>query len=243
MQNKGFADHSAQVASHRSLEKLVGGDAKTLIRIAKPGDVEGERAMRLSLGMPAEAAKYDFGGADKAPGASPEYVSAAKEFFHKAGLSNDQAKSIVEANNAWVMAQTERQTADYNASVAAGEQQLQQEWRGGYDRMINQAGTTAKMLGISAEMIDGLESKIGYAETLKFLANVGTKLGEDSFASAEGNGTRRFAGSMTPEEAKVQWDELKMDKNYLAALMDNQNPGHKAAKEKQTMLFNLQFPA
>ena len=242
LQNKSFADHPAQVASHRALEKLVGGDPKTLIRIAKPGDVEGERAMRLSLGMPDAAAKYNFGDAEKAPGVNPEYVSAAREFFHKAGLSNDQAKSIVEANNAWVAQQHERQTADYNAGVAAGEQQLQQEWRGGYDRMINQAGMTAKMLGISSEMIDGMESKIGYADTLKFLANLGTKLGEDSFASADGGG-KRFGGAMTPDEAKVQWDEMKMDKNYLAALMDNQNPGHKSAKEKQTNLFNLMYPA
>ena len=239
LQNKGFADHAAQVASHRSLEKLVGADPKTIVRIPKTGDVEGQRALYAQLGMPASSDKYDLG--EMPGGTDPQYLGAIKTAFHKHGLSNDQAKNVVAAHNEYVAKQIEQQTADYNAQVAAGEQDLQREWRGGYDRMINQAGMTAKMLGISAEMVDGIEAKIGYAETLKFLANLGTKLGEDSFVT-DSSGSRRFAGTMTPAEAQSEWDQLKMDKDFLAALMDNSNPGHKTARERQTRLFSLMYP-
>ena len=208
----------------------------------RAGDLEGQKAFRLALGMPETSDKYDFGDLSQVKGVNENYLKAARDWFHKSGLSQEQAAALVTANNAWATEQMAAQDTAYKASVAAGEQELRAEWKNGYDRMINQAGTTAKMLGISAEMIDGIESKIGYAGALKFLANLGTKLGEDSFVSLEGGNARKFAGTLTPAEAKVQWDSMKMDKDFLAALMDNTNPGHKAAREKQTNMFKLMFP-
>lgn len=241
VQTKGWQDVNALAVSARNAEKLIGADPKSIVRLAKPGDIEGQKAMRLALGMPETHDKYDFGDAGKVAGTDQKYLTAAREFFHKAGLSNDQAKSIVEANNAYVAQVVAQRDTEYKANVAVGDQQLQAEWRGGYDRKIAQAGTTAKMLGISAEMVDGLESKIGYAETLKFLANLGDKLGEDSFVDMASGG-KKFTGAMTPDEAKAQWDQAKMDQGFLTALMDNNNPGHKAAKERQTNLFKLMYP-
>jgi len=224
------------IASHRSLEKLIGVDPKSVVRIPKAGDLEGQNAFYKQLGRPDTADKYDLG-----EGLDPAYAGAAKEFFHKAGLSNEQAKAVVAANNEYLAGMREQQAKDYQLGVEAGEQQLQNEWRGGYDRMINQATQTAKMLGFTAEMIDGLESKMGYADTLKFLANLGNKISEDSFVSADG-GKKQFAGTLTPQEATREWDQLKLDQNFLKALMDGDNPGHKAARDKQTRLFQIMFP-
>ena len=242
VQQKGWQDVNALAVSARNAEKLIGADPKTIVRMPKAGDTEGQRQMYKQLGMPETADKYAFDAPPEGLTHDPNYTGFIKEAFHKAGLTSDQAKAVVAAHDGHIAAQIAQQAKDYEVSVAAGEQQLQSEWRGGYDRMIGQATQTAKMLGFSAEMIDGLEGQIGYANTLKFLANLGMKLGEDNFVSAEG-GKRTFAGNLTPEEAARQWDEMKADQNYIKALFDGDNPGHKAAKDKQAMLFGLMYPS
>lgn len=240
MANKGWTDIKGMVDSHRSVEKLVGGDANTLLRIPKAGDIEGQRAMYAKLGMPSDAKAYDFGEPPEGTVADEAYQGAMKTAFHKAGVSAEQGKAIAADYNAYVAAVLEAQGKEYANQVALGESQLQNEWRGGYDRQMAVASQTAKMLGFSAEMVDGLELKIGYANTMKFLAGLGTKLGEDSFVTAGGD--KKFAGLLTPEEAKVQWEEMKLDQNFTKVLLDRDNPGHKAAKEKQSRLFGIMYP-
>jgi hypothetical protein len=88
-------------------------------------------------------------------------------------------------------------------------------------------------------MIDAIESQIGYANTMKFFANLGVKLGEDNFES--GDGSPRFNGTMTPDEAKAEWAKFSADPSNKAALFDNQHPGHKAAKARQTELFAIMY--
>jgi hypothetical protein len=58
-------------------------------------------------------------------------------------------------------------------------------------------------------------------------------MGEDGFVTG-GDKTKNFGTSLTPAEAKSQWDAAKLDPNFTKALTRQPHPGHKAAQEKQT---------
>ena len=134
-----------------------------------------------------------------------------------------------------------KQLEDYNLGVASDKQALAREWGGGFERMMNAATTAAKSLEFSGEMVDALEQSLGYANTMKFFAKLGQRLGEVKFVGGDTKGGR-FSDTLTPEEAKTQWETMKVDPVASAALRDSQHPGHKAAKEKQTKLFQIMYP-
>jgi hypothetical protein len=106
---------------------------------------------------------------------------------------------------------------------------------------MSAAQAAAKGLGFKPEMIDAIERTVGYAGTWKFFADLGSKMGEDNFVTG-GDKTRSFGG-VTPEEAKAQWEAMKIDPVAVAALKDTQHPGHAASTKKQADLFKIMYPS
>ena len=169
------------------------------------------------------------------------YEKWARETFHKAGLTAAQVKALTAEQNAYA-AQVATKAADtYKTQRALDETALQQEWRGGYERMVNAAKTAATSLGFTEEMIDAMESSVGYAGIMKFFAALGQKLGEDSFKTAGGQG-KTFTGTLTPEEAKGEWSKMQLDQTVMKALTDKTHPQHKEMAAKKTALFQVMFP-
>jgi hypothetical protein len=92
------------------------------------------------------------------------------------------------------------------------------------------------LLGFTGEAVDALEMALGYAGSMKFMASLADKLGEDKFVSADGS---KFNAQLTPAEAKAEYSRLTMDPQFSAALLDKQNAGHKAAVDKKAQLMTL----
>lgn len=206
-------------------------------------DPDGLRAVHSKLGMPETADKYEFG--TPAEGELPvneEYATWARGAFHKAGLSSAQAKALFADNNEYMKGVHARGEEEYALSLQTDKATLLQEWGGGHERMMNAANTAAKNLGFTGDMIDAMETAVGYADTMKFFAKLGQKLGEDGFVSGDGGRQPGFDGALTPDEAKQQWETMKIDPAAVAALQNIDHPGHKAAKEKQTRLFAIMYP-
>jgi hypothetical protein len=239
--NKGWQSAADVVKSYQGAEKLIGRDPSTLLQMPRADDPAGFREVMSKLGLPASPDKYEF---DKPEGLSIDegYQTWAKQAFHKAGVPAPVAKALVAEHNAHVKAQLDARDTEYKAAVTADKAALLKEWGGGHERMLNAAQTAAKSLGFTGEMVDALEQSLGYAGTMKFFAQLGQKLGEDNFVSESSRDGGRFSDTMTPAEAKAAWEGMKIDPTMRAALSDNQHPGHKAAKEKQTRLFGIMYP-
>ena len=239
--NKGWASPQDVIKSYQGAEKLIGRDPSTLIPMPRLDDPAGFRQVMQKLGLPETPDKYDLGKpAAGEPGWDEAYTGWAKGAFHKIGLPNDMAKALTAEHNAHIKSVMDQQAQDYTAKVTAEKTALLREWGGGHERMMNAAQTAAKSLGFTPEMIDSMEAAVGYAATMKHFAQLGQKLGEDKFVT--GTGQPRIGDSLTPDEAKQQIEAMKIDPVMTAALKDNQHPGHKAAKEKQTRLFNIAYP-
>ncbi len=240
VKTKGWDGFESTVKSYQNAEKLIGADPNTIVRLPKAGDAEAQRALYARLVMPEAADKYDIDQSADLP-LDANYMQWARGEFHKLGLSNDQAKNLTTAHNEYIRQALAQEAKDYELGVQSDAAALKREWGGGYDRMMLRAEAAVKALGFTGEMIDGLEQAVGYAGVMKFMAELGAKVGEDKLPSGDGK-PGGFSGALTPQEAKAQWDQALLDTNFRAALTDRDNPGHKAAKQKQSDLFAIMYP-
>ena len=204
-------------------------------------DPAGLRGIFSKLGLPDSADKYEFA---KTEGVTPDegYVKWAKDNFHKVGLLPDQVKALTGAHNEYVKAQLEQRAKDATLRYTAEKNELTAEWGGGYERMANAAKTAATALGFTGDMVDAMEGAVGYKNTMKFFAALGKKLGEDGFVGSAQGGAPRFTGTLTPAEAKAQWDAMRIDPVQSKALLDTSHPAHKTAKAKQQSLMAIMYP-
>lgn len=238
---KGWTDANSAIKSYREAEKLIGRDPNTLLVLPRADDAAGKMAMYDKLGRPAEANGYDMTGGIAGAQLDPAFAPAAAKMFHDAGLSTEQGKNMAKAYNEHVAQAAAQAETDYDNNVKADRATLQAEWRGGFERKMGAAQAAVQALGFTVEAIDGIEHALGYAGTVKLFAKIGAKIGEDKFVGADGK-TPRFGEAYTPAEAKVAWDQKKLDPNFTAALTDRGHPGHAAAKAEQTKMFAIIYP-
>jgi hypothetical protein len=240
--NKGWQSIGDVIKSYQGAEKLIGRDPSTLLSMPRADDPAGFRAVMSKLGLPETPDKYDFGKpADGEPAFDESYMGWARNTFHKVGLPAEMAKQLTAEHNNYIKGLMTQQAADYDLAVQADKTALLKEWGGGHERMMNAAQNAAKSLGFTPEMVDAMEQSVGYAGTLKFFAQLGQKMGEDKFVSGS-EGEKRFGDTLTPDDARQQWEAMKLDPVQKAALQDKQHPAHKATWEKQTKLFAIMYP-
>jgi hypothetical protein len=238
---KGWADAPSAIKSYREAERLIGRDPSTLVALPRADDAAGKAAFYDRLGRPADAKGYDMTGGIQGAQLDPTFSPVAAKMFHDAGLSSEQGKAVAKAYNEYTVQVAEQAAKDYEMNVQADRSALQAEWRGGFERKMGAAQAAVQALGFSAQAIDGIEQALGYAGTVKLFADIGAKIGEDKFVGADGK-TPRFGEALTPAEAKVAWDQKKLDPNFTAALTDRMHPGHAAAKAEQAKMFAIMFP-
>jgi hypothetical protein len=243
VKNKGWAGPADVIKSYQGAEKLIGRDPNSLLVLPRADDADGQRALLAKLGRPEKPDAYDMkAGLPKEAKVDETFAKAMQGFFHEADLLPSQATKLVTAYNKYALAQQEQTEKDYTLNVQADKQALQDEWRGGFDRMMGRAQAAAKTLGFTPELVDAIEKHVGYAKTYKLLAEMGGKLGEDNLRTPDSK-TPGFEGKMTPDEAKAEWGAKQLDPNFMAALKDKTHPGHKTAQETQTKLFAIMYPA
>jgi hypothetical protein len=239
--NKGWQGPADAVKAARNAEKLIGRDPNSLLVLPRADDPDGMRAVFQKLGLPDSPEKYDMKiGLPKDVAVDEGFAKGMQGLLHKANVTEGQAKELVAGYNAMLQAQQEQATKDYELNVQADKQALLDEWRGGHDRMMNRAKTAAQNLGFTPELIDAVEKHVGYAKTYKMFAEIGAKLGEDTFAGAGDGGG--FQAQLTPAEAKSQFESLRADPNHVKALTDKSHPGNKQAQEKENKLFAVMYP-
>lgn len=242
IQNKGWQGPADVIKSYQGAEKLIGRSPDQLLVVPRADDPDGMRQVFQKLGMPEKPDAYDMKlGLPKDAKVDDGFAKGMQGILHEANITKSQADVLVGKYNAMLTAAAEQQAKDYELNVQADKAALLDEWKGGHDRMMTKAKAAAQTLGFTPEMIDGIEKTVGYAGTYKLLAEIGAKLGEDGLVTTGGK-TPAFDGMLTPQEAKAQWDQAKLDPNFMAALKDAQHPGHKAAQAKQTTWFKIMYP-
>ena len=233
VQAKGFKDAEVLADSYRNLEKLMGAPKDQLLRLpTEEGSPEWNQVFER-LGKPKDPNGYKIEAAKDVPGAG-EFAQWAKENFHKANLTESQAKTLYEAYNGFAKGELTKQEAAFAAAQKAEFETLKAEWGNAYEQNINIAKQGAKQFGVDEAKLNAMQKVMGYKETIKFFQNIGSKLGEASFVEGISGG----AGRSSPEVARAQISQLLADPAFSKAYANG------GAKEKAQMnnLFKDAYP-
>ncbi len=240
-EGKGWKSPEAAVKSAYHLEKMVGAPADSVLRIPQEGDADGWKAVYEKLGAPHDVKDYNLPGVGDDP-ASQAYANHMRDVFKNAGLSTKQVETVLNANNEFNEQYSQQQSTEYDQEIQAAEQTLKKEWGNGYNVQLVTAQQAAQNLGFTEGMLNGLEQAVGYAETMKFMAELGSRLGEDSFVGGSGETPGAIGASSTPAQAQAAWETFKSDPANVAALTDKRNPGHAAAMARKNEIFAIMHP-
>jgi hypothetical protein len=208
VQNKGFKDAGTVVDSYRNLEKLIGVPKEQLLKLPTKPDDAAWNDVYDRLGRPQKAEEYKFG--EKS--ADPEFVKFMKENMHKLGVSRTQGEQLAAKWDEYWGSKDQTNLQNQNQRVQVEETALKKEWGAAFDHNVSVARNAAREFGMDEATIDKLESAMGFANVIKFMHNIGSKIGEDKFVSS---GPNAFRGPLTPEAARNQISALKADTDFV----------------------------
>lgn len=231
---KRWSDPAAVLTSYGELEKMVGRD-----KIAIPGKdatPEDYRKIYSALGMPSDPKGYEF----QVPSDFEEYDKTFVDGWfrgaaHKAGLTPAQARSL---HDDYVAQSRQAHIALAEKSNKEGadlDQALRTKWGADYDKNINIAQAAVKQFGFSAVDLDKLEKITGSSALLEMFATIGEKMGTASLVT----GT---VTSNSPQGALSEIEKLKGDKDFSAAYLNREHPGHAEALRRMAALNARAFP-
>ena len=223
---KGWQSPADLLTSYRNLEKFAGG-SKALVELpGEDADPQKINEFYAKLGRPDSPDKYDL----KMPAdADPKVTEFYKTLAHKHGLSAKQAVGLYGEWNEFVTGLGQQSEAEMQATSEREVLDVKKEWGQAFEQNLDAGRRAAAALGYDQAKLDAMEAKLGTAETLRLFATLGSKMGEDSFAGGEREGSS-FA--LSPATAKQQIADLKMDNQFMAKYLN----GDKDAIAKMTRL-------
>lgn len=236
VQTKGFKDSETLALSALNLEKLHGVPKERLVKLPdKAEDKDGWNEVYQKMGRPATAKEYKLPAPE---GSDPGFLETAAGMFHEAGLSQDQAQKVTGKWNDYVAKVQKEQLDAHNLQFTKEADSLKKEWGAAYDDNYNAAKKAAAQFGLDANIIGKLESVAGMTGVIKFLHNVGLKLGEGQFVP--GSGREGFRGNLTPANARSQREYLMSDPEFIGKYTSKDEMVRSAAVARISELFGME---
>lgn len=239
VQNKGWNDPKDLLGSYRNLEKLTGAGPDKLLKLPSGTDPAEMDAFYAKLGRPESPEGYKLPVPDGDDGA---FAKTAAGWFHELGLTATQAEKLSAKWNEHIGQQAQQAEAgraeQYKANIEKENQALSGEWGAAYEQNISIAQTAAREFGFDGPTIDKLEEALGFAGLMKFMHNVGSKIGEASFIAGDSNGAAGRFGVMTPAQAQSQIKSLQNDAGFIKRYTS----GDSEAKAQMEKLHKWAYP-
>ena len=209
VQNKGFKDPSAVVESYRNFEKLMGVPQDRMIKLPeKAEDKAAWDSIYNRLGRPEKPEEYGIKGAD---GKDDPGADWARKTFHELGLTRTQAEALYQKYAGFSADAIKAQESAMAMAAQTQEAELKKEWGAEFDQRAKVAKAAATKFGLSGEVIDAIEKSAGFAGIMKFLHNIGSSIGEDSFVTP---GSKGSAGGTTKQAAMQKIKDLYSDVDF-----------------------------
>ena len=235
-ENKGWkedTDPSTMLQSYQNLEKLFGADkaGRTLLAPKDANDKAALDAIYDRLGRPKTPEEYKI---ELPAEADAEFATTAKNWFHKAGLTVDQAKAVTDNYRALELDRVAK-TKEAHATEVEG---IKKEWGTEYDGKVETARAALNAAGLTPAQVKAMEYAIGPAATVKAMEFFGRNYKE---AGPPGTDQRTNSGfnSMTPQAALSRMDALRGDPEFQARYNHNDPKVRGVAIEEMDKLAQL----
>src|SRR5690348_7114026 len=232
VKNKGWTDPKQVLEGYQNLEKMRGVPADRLLTLpASDADQAARDAFFDKLGRPKEAAGYEFSiGADGQDGGWNDHL---KQTFHKAGLTAEQAKTVISDYAAKVQADAEAQAVAQVTKVQGEHAELMREWGAAANQNLDAARKGKELLKFSDADVDAQGQSIGHKRAMKLLHDVATRSGEAGYVTD--TGAQGYGNAMTPAQATARLAELTADKDWVKRLQAG-GPDSKEAVERRRLI-------
>lgn len=238
VQNKAWRDPVDAVKAYRELEKFRGVPAERLIEVPTTEDEAAWNAAYDKMGRPKDIKEYEF-KAPEGQTVDEGLASWARENFHKLGLNKSQGTKLMSSFNELLTAKRGEMETAMAATRTTEATALKTEWGNAHEANIAAARKAAVGLGLTEQMINGLEQTMGFAKTMKFFNMLGSKMGEDAFV---GGDTKVDTNVMTPGMAKAKIESNKADGEWRKSYLDKNHPKHASAKKEMAYLMSMAYP-
>lgn len=233
VQAKGWKTAGDAVKSYVELEKMIGQN-----RIAVPGkDAKPEEwdAVWNALGRPETADKYSFKRPDNLAAYDEDFAKWFRGAAHKAGVPDRVASALHDQYVGWFAEMMAKDVAAVNAAKAEGMKALETEWGPQFEP--RKAMALEAVRATRNEKLVEWFDKSGLGDDpnmIRLMAFFGEKMGESTI---KGTGA---GGALSPEAAKAEIAKIQGDPKH--AYHDRDNPEHKLAVERMTVLHKLAYP-
>ena len=229
IENKAWTSPSDMLQSYQNLEKLKGGNAEQLHRVSTDIEDDARQSIYNAMGRPESADKYTYQAQE---GDSPELVGAAKDVFHKYGLSDQQVNDIIPSLNEQIVGIAQAQTEAINAKNHQDFDRLKNELGANFDVKVNFASRAATHFGITEDMQRAVVASGHAADFTKALANIGSLMAEGDMVGMSPDQSQAAMGVLSPESAQSKIDQKFADKDFMARYhSQDQSTRMKASKE------------
>lgn len=230
---KGWKEPSEVVNSYRNLEKLHGVPAEQLLKLPKDDtDKDGWNKVYDRLGRPAKAEDYKL---PTLPGDNGEFAKVISAAMYEAGIPAKAAQHIAKVNNEFIQKAMAGAQQVRTEKFAQEHTALMKEWGEAADKNSQVVDGVAQQLGIDEKALTALRDVMGPAGAMKFLYNIGAKLGEDRFVTG---GSQGFNGALSPAAAQARIAQLRQDKEFANKYLN----GDAAAKDELERLHKMAYP-
>lgn len=209
---KGWKTPGDALASHRELEKMLGGE-----KVPVPKDPNDKAAWDLffkAAGRPESPDGYEL---SKVEGIDPEIAKEAAAAFHGAGMTPAQVKAALDLHGKQIAAQASAADNAFMQQSAADQADLRKEWGANFDSRLEAGRRAAAAFGFDGDTIAKLDRAIGTKALLTKFADIGAKLTE---APMRGNGAETDSQFLTKEGANARITALKKDPEWAARWMN-----------------------
>ncbi len=211
-ENKGWKADTPPDAvfnSYKNLEKLFGADkaGRTLTLPKDASDTAALDAIYDKLGRPADPTGYEI---TLPEGVESDFADKAKGWFHKAGLTVDQAKAVTQAYQAAELEQAQALEQRDATEKAA----LEKEWGAEFAQKVETAKRGAAAAGLDEEKMRRLELALGPAEAAKMLEFFGRNYVEAK--PLDGGAPAPGFGGLNPAQASAKINDLYADQNFMS---------------------------
>lgn len=224
---KGWKSPAEALTSYAGLEAMIGAN-----RLAVPGkDAKPEDwdAFFAKAGRPEKADGYQFTKPEGFEGYDDAFAGTFREVAHKAGLLPQQAAALHD----WWVEQSKGTIAKAQETLAASEAALNTEisktWGDKSAERLELAKREAAARGVKPETVAALVKAVGNFQALDILADLGAGRKEGALVGGGGS-------MLTPEAAQAEVRRLEGDREFRAAFLTQNHPGHAEAVRRMTDL-------
>lgn len=233
---KAYRNPAELALANYNLTRLQRGDPSVIGVPGENATPEDWNAFYGKLGRPETPEGYEFQFGDDVK-TDPAMVEWGKKAFHDVGLTPKQAQALAEKWNQFAAEQTGAGNAAFTQQNDQELAALETKW--GADLQKNKAAgqRVVQALGLSADLLDRVESHIGAAPLVELLALIGRKTDEGGFMNGNGGGDPNAPENMSKEQAASRIAQLQADAEFQKKYTDKNHPQNKEAVDLMVRLF------